>query len=128
LGKPLSLANLARVLADYLGESSRKRKGRNADPTPLPPDIAAQAHSRFAAGLQELSEALDRGESKKLIEALREFALRHSLPALEELTHALALAVANYDLGAIEELVARFTALIGENPSRETPGNALRPE
>jgi PAS domain S-box-containing protein len=128
LGKPLSLANLARVLSQYLVREPTERLAGQAPRPPLPPEVANEAHSRFADRLQDLSEALDQGESRRLVQELRDFAAANAVPAVGELADALARAVANYDLGTIGSLVGHFTALTGANPPPEGQENGPRPE
>jgi PAS domain S-box-containing protein len=128
LGKPLSLANLARVLSQYLAAGPTEHRAGHASWIPLPPAVADKARRRFADRLVELSEALDQDESMNLVQGLHDFAATHSQPAVAELADDLARAAANYDLAAIGRLVGHFAALTGEDPRPAGQENGPRRE
>ncbi|MDX9982105.1 MAG: ATP-binding protein, partial [Lentisphaeria bacterium] len=111
LAKPLSLANLARVLTQYL--RPRGRELAAAEEAPLPDDLARLAGERFAERFAGLGESLDPAEAKELADEIRAWADQHAAPALAALADALATAVGDFDLGAVEQLADRFARLSG---------------
>ncbi len=123
LVKPLSLANLARVLSQYLRKEPQPEGLLLAEP--LPPAVAAAAAARFRDRFAGLGEALDPPESRELAAELRVFAELHQAPVLAALADALVAAVEEFDLGALERLTEHFLRLAGS--SAPPPENGPRP-
>lgn len=110
LPKPLSLANLARVLSQYLRPEAKVETAPAEEP--LAPAVAAAA-ACFAARFAELGEALDPAESRVLAADLRAFAESHHVAPLVALAEALAAAIDEFDMAALERLAERFAQLTG---------------
>jgi PAS domain S-box-containing protein len=123
LRRPLSLANLARILSEYLGGTAGNAAARPRSEI-LPAALAAEARDRFHARLKEISEALDQGEARSLIDDLRAFAATHAHPALRDAVEALEHAVDTYDLAAIDDLATQFATLTDPDGEESAP----RPE
>ncbi|MBT3286451.1 MAG: PAS domain S-box protein [Victivallales bacterium] len=128
LPKPLSLANLVRVLSQYLEPRLPNGADEELDSPPLPAPAARRASQRFAARLAELREALDPTELEDLLTELREFATSHGQPSLGAFADRLATAAGDYDLPAVDRLVERFAQLTAAAEDSAPPENAPRPE
>jgi len=128
LPKPLSLANLVRVLSQYLEPKLPDGAGEELDSPPLPAPVARRASQRFAARLAQLCEALDPTELDDLLSELREFAANHGQPSLGAFADRLATAAGDYDLPAVDKLVERFAQLTAAGGDSAPPENAPRPE
>lgn len=113
LVKPLSLANLARVLSQYLRKEVQPEGLLSAEP--LPPSVGAAAASQFQARFAGLGEALDPAESRELAAELRAFADQHQAPVLAAVADALVAAVEEFDLATLERLTEHFLRLTGSS-------------
>jgi PAS domain S-box-containing protein len=120
LPKPLSLANLARVLSQYL--RPRDRGPSPSAESPLPLHLAGLAAERFAGRFAGLGESFDPIEARDLAEEIRALAEEHAVPSLVILADSLTTAAEDFDLGMVEQLAERFAQLTGK-----TAGSDPRP-